>query len=80
MNLVKKLDTRMERQNSGLRQGFQSKGRIVGLPCEKPPPSGVKKWAVNAEALATLATSRMAQATQEDYEDTSELTGLNFDE
>lgn len=42
----------------------------------------VKKWAVNAEALASLttATAETVQQVQAEEEDTSELTGLNFDE
>ena len=75
----------MERQRSGLRhrtQGFHNKQREVGVPSVKPPPKAVKKWAVNAEALASLATATAESEEQvEDCdEDTSELTGLNFDE
>ena len=73
----------MERQRSGLRQaqGFHSKKRIVGLPSEKPPPMAVKKWAVNPEALASMTTATTEAGEQVlEEEDTSELTGLNFEE
>ena len=76
---MKKLDGRWEKQNSGPRQGFHSKEMVVGLPSEKSPPMTAKRWAVNAESLPSLASSRTVEA-QEGEEDTSELSGLNFNE
>ena len=70
----------MERHNSGTKQGFHSKMRIVGLPSKKPPPKTAKKWTMTAEALASLSTAQATEPEQENEEDTSELTGLNFDE
>ena len=43
----------MEKHNSGIKQGFHSKTRIVGLPSKKPPPKTAKKWAMTAEAQAS---------------------------
>ena len=69
----------MEKHYNGIKQGFHSKTRIVGLPSKKPPPKTAKKWAKTAEAQASLSTAPATETAQEMEED-SELTGLNFDE
>ena len=68
----------MEKHNSGIKQGFHSKTRIVGSPSKNPPPK-TKKWAMTAEAQACLSTAP-ATETEQEMEEDSELTGLNFDE
>ena len=70
----------MEKHSSFVKQGFHSKVRIVGLPSKKSPPKTAKKWAMTAEALASPSSAPATESEQEVEEDTSELTGLNFDE
>ena len=69
----------MEKHNSGIKHGFRGLTRIVGLPSKKPPPKTAKKWAMTAEAQASLSTAP-ATETEQEMEEDSELTGLNFDE
>ena len=68
----------MEKHNSGIKHGFCGLTRIVGLPSKKPPPKTAKKWAMTAE-MASLSTVPDRETEQEVEED-SELTGLNFHE
>ena len=51
----------------------------MGSPSKKPPPKTAKKWAMTAEAQASLSTAP-ATETEQEMEEDSELTGLNFDE
>ena len=69
----------MEKHNSGIKQDFHSKKRIVGLSSKKPPPKTAKKWSMTAEAMAALSTVP-ARETEQEMEEDSELTGLNSDE
>ena len=63
--------------SSGLPQQEKNSGVTLG----KTPPMAVKKWAVNPEALASMTTATTQAGEQVPEEgNTSELTGLDFEE